>query len=368
MLDEKKDPEKVFNKLEKLGEGSFGAVFKARMLSDGSIVAAKEIPIEDDLESIVKEIQFMRDLGGSEHIVKCMEAFATEASLWICMEFCGVGSLSDIMRVNNKVLTEPQVACIMKQSLKGLIYLHEQNKIHRDIKAGNILLTEKGVAKLADFGVSGQLASSAAKRHTVVGSPYWLSPEVIQEVGYGVKADIWSLGITAIEAAEGRPPLANIHPMRAIFKIPSSPPPTFAKPDDFSEDFRDFIKTCLVKNPDDRPSAEDLMSHPFIVNSPGEAIFADMIESALTHYAEHGRCESDEEEDDDDSDNSQGSQEGESSEEDEGSHDFGTVLISKPSDDFSTIKATSSSSNTGGGSQPAFMAYLQQKDSPVGGQ
>lgn len=143
-----------------------------------------------------------------------------------------------------------------------LLYILSQ--IHRDIKAGNILLNEKGQAKLADFGVAGQISNTITKRNTVIGTPFWMAPEIIQEVGYGVSADIWSLGITCIEMAEGKPPYYNIHPMRAIFIIPTRPSPTLEHSDAFSSDFKDFISRCLVKDPEKRATPKELLTHPFI--------------------------------------------------------------------------------------------------------
>lgn len=192
-----------------------------------------------------------------------------KTNLKIVMEYCGAGSISDIMRARRKPLSEQEISAVLRDTLKGLQYLHDLKKIHRDIKvrncfflkkklyfqAGNILLNTDGIAKLADFGVAGQLTDTMAKRNTVIGTPFWMAPEVIEEIGYDTKADIWSLGITAIEMAEGRPPYSDIHPMRAIFMIPTKPPPTFKKPEEWSSEFNDFIRSCLIKKPEERKTA-----------------------------------------------------------------------------------------------------------------
>lgn len=202
------------------------------------------------------------------------------------MEYCGAGSVSDIMRLRKKTLTEDEIATILCDTLKGLEYLHLRRKIHRDIKAGNILLNTEGHAKLADFGVAGQLTvciriatkentslidychvifqDTMAKRNTVIGTPFWMAPEVIQEIGYDCVADIWSLGITALEMAEGKPPYGDIHPMRAIFMIPTKPPPSLRELNKWSPEFIDFVNRCLVKNPEERASASDMLNHDFI--------------------------------------------------------------------------------------------------------
>ena len=196
------------------------------------------------------------------------------------MEYCGAGSVSDIMRLRRKTLDEKEMGAIIRDTLLGLSYLHSLKKIHRDIKAGNILLNIQGHAKLADFGVAGQLTDTIVKRNTVIGTPFWISPEVIQEIGYDTKADIWSLGITAIEMAEGRPPHADMHPMRAIFIIPTESPPALKHPDEWSHEFNDFIAHCLVKKPEERTPADELLKHRFITTAPGPEVVKAMIEDA----------------------------------------------------------------------------------------
>lgn len=193
-------------------------------------------------------------------------------------------------------MTEEEIACILKYTLKGLEYLHLRRKIHRDIKAGNILLNAEGHAKLADFGVAGQLTDTMAKRNTVIGTPFWMAPEVIQEIGYDCLADIWSLGITAIEMAEGKPPYADIHPMRAIFMIPTKPPPTFKDDERWSMEFLDFVSKCLVKNPEERATATQLLQHPFIESAKALSVLSSMIQEALNIMEEESTREENEDE------------------------------------------------------------------------
>ncbi|XP_043944925.1 serine/threonine-protein kinase 4 [Protopterus annectens] len=192
---------------------SYGSVFKAIYKETGQVVAIKQVPVESDLQEIIKEISIMQQCD-CPHVVKYYGSYFKNTDLWIVMEYCGAGSVSDLIRLRNKTLTEDEIGTILHSTLKGLEYLHFMRKIHRDIKAGNILLNTEGLAKLADFGVAGQLTDTMAKRNTVIGTPFWMAPEVIQEIGYNCVADIWSLGITAIEMAEGKPPYADIHPMR----------------------------------------------------------------------------------------------------------------------------------------------------------
>jgi serine/threonine kinase 3 len=275
------NPVDLFNIMEKIGEGSYGSVYKAIHKRTGEIVSIKVVPFEDDYNDIIKEINFMKSIICPQ-VVRFFGSFIKDdAELWIVMEYCAAGSVSDIMRLRKQTLTEDQIAVIIKSTLQGLVYMHSHMKIHRDIKAGNILLNAKGEAKLADFGVSGQLSDSTAKRNTVIGTPYWMAPEVIQENGYGVSADIWSLGITCIEMAQGHPPYNNIHPMRAIFVIPSRPPPKLEQPDKFSEEFNNFIALCLVKKPEERMTASQLLETPFIKKAQSESLLEGIVNEAI---------------------------------------------------------------------------------------
>jgi len=279
MLDEAsltRQPEEVFDIISKLGEGSYGSVFKALHKDSKQILAIKQVPVDTDLQEIIKEISIMQQCD-SPYVVKYYGSYFKNTDLWIVMEYCGAGSVSDIMRLRKKTLTEEEIGTILCDTLKGLEYLHLRKKIHRDIKAGNILLNNEGHAKLADFGVAGQLTDTMAKRNTVIGTPFWMAPEVIQEIGYDCVADIWSLGITALEMAEGKPPYGDIHPMRAIFMIPTKPPPTFRDSELWSPQFIDFVSRCLVKSPESRATASELLHSDYIANSKSCQILQPMI-------------------------------------------------------------------------------------------
>eukprot|EP00457_Paulinella_chromatophora_P005908 gb/GEZN01005926.1/.p1 GENE.gb/GEZN01005926.1/~~gb/GEZN01005926.1/.p1 ORF type:complete len:467 (+),score=87.63 gb/GEZN01005926.1/:210-1610(+) len=283
----KEDPSEVFEILAKLGEGSYGSVYKALDQRDGKIVAIKVLEVEnDDIAELSKEINILKDCH-SPFIVAYKGAYEKDNNIWIVMEYCGAGSVCDLMAICEKTLTEAQIAVVMRYSLEGLQYLHKNKKIHRDIKSGNILLNHDGDCKLADFGVSAELTTTMAKRKTVIGTPYWMAPEVLQSTEYNGKADIWSLAITAIEMAVGEPPHSNVHPMRAIFMIPTSDPPTLPNPEKWGADFNNFLEICLVKNPEKRPSASDLFSHPFIKKAGSKKIIADLVEECMQEIEEY---------------------------------------------------------------------------------
>lgn len=258
---------------------SYGSVFKALHKESGQVLAIKQVPIDTDLQEIIKEISIMQQCD-SPHVVKYYGSYFKDSDLWIVMEYCGAGSVLDIMKLRKKTLSEVEIGAVVLATLHGLEYLHLRRKIHRDIKAGNILLNSQGHAKLADFGVAGQLSDTMAKRNTVIGTPFWMAPEVIQEIGYDCVADIWSLGITALEMAEGKPPYGEIHPMRAIFMIPTKPPPSFREPDKWQPDFIDFVSRCLVKNPEERATATELLQHPFILEAKPATVLRPIIDEA----------------------------------------------------------------------------------------
>lgn len=261
-----RDPLDEYELCGGLGEGSYGAVWKGKNKKTGENVAIKIVPFDNgDDSELQKEIRIL-EKADDDFSVGYYSSYEKDQNVWIVMELAEAGSVNDVMHICDVALEENLIKILIASALLGLDSLHKKKLIHRDIKAGNILLTRSGHAKLADFGVSAQLTTMVQKRDTVIGTPFWMAPEVIQEAKYDYKADIWSLGITLIELADREPPFANIHPMRAIFMIPSRPPPTLHRESAWSADMVSFLKRCVVKNPDDRANAAELLEHPFVKN------------------------------------------------------------------------------------------------------
>lgn len=265
-LFEREDPERLFDDLREIGHGSFGAVYYARHVAKKEVVAIKKMSYNgkqsaDKWQDILKEIRFLRSLR-HPNTVTYIGCYLKESTVWLVMEYC-LGSASDIIEVHRQPLREEEISAICEGCLQGLSYLHSLGKIHRDVKAGNILLTENGTVKLADFGS----ASITSPANSFVGTPYWMAPEVIlamDEGQYDGKVDVWSLGITCIELAERKPPYFNMNAMSALYHIAQNEAPKMQAPD-WSRDFQHFVEACLQKSPSDRPTSARLLNHEFIL-------------------------------------------------------------------------------------------------------
>ncbi|XP_035310022.1 mitogen-activated protein kinase kinase kinase kinase 4 isoform X38 [Cricetulus griseus] len=277
-----RDPAGIFELVEVVGNGTYGQVYKGRHVKTGQLAAIKVMDVtEDEEEEIKLEINMLKKYSHHRNIATYYGAFIKKSppghddQLWLVMEFCGAGSITDLVKnTKGNTLKEDWIAYISREILRGLAHLHIHHVIHRDIKGQNVLLTENAEVKLVDFGVSAQLDRTVGRRNTFIGTPYWMAPEVIAcdenpDATYDYRSDLWSCGITAIEMAEGAPPLCDMHPMRALFLIPSLPPPQ-PPSKTWSKKFFSFIEGCLVKNYMQRPSTEQLLKHPFIRDQPNE--------------------------------------------------------------------------------------------------
>eukprot|EP00005_Dracoamoeba_jomungandri_P005712 CAMPEP_0174252312 /NCGR_PEP_ID=MMETSP0439-20130205/1836_1 /TAXON_ID=0 /ORGANISM="Stereomyxa ramosa, Strain Chinc5" /LENGTH=431 /DNA_ID=CAMNT_0015332829 /DNA_START=62 /DNA_END=1354 /DNA_ORIENTATION=+ len=283
-------PSEIYELEKEVGRGQYGKVYKGKVKATHEAVAIKELFLdvdadEDTFKSLATEIQMLMDcdhkniVGFHGHgIVKSEQV----SHLWIVMEYCGGGSVKRLMNKTGKGLEELQIAAICRHSLKALRYLKQNKKVHRDIKADNILLSEQGAAKIADMGVAAQLQHTSDFQKTTIGTPYWMAPEMVNQEHYSYKVDVWALGITAIEMAEMKPPLSEHLPMRALFIIAQEDAenPTLANPEKWSNEFNDFLRHCIIRNPELRSTPEELLEHPFItkVAKKNKEIIVELLE------------------------------------------------------------------------------------------
>nr|XP_019604661.1 PREDICTED: myosin-IIIa [Rhinolophus sinicus] len=295
------DPSDTWEITETIGKGTYGKVFKVLNKKNGQKAAVKILdPIHDIDEEIEAEYNILKALSDHPNVVKFYGMYFKKDKingdkLWLVLELCNGGSVTDLVKgflKKGKRMNEPIIAYILREALMGLQHLHNNKTIHRDIKGNNILLTTEGGVKLVDFGVSAQLTSTWHRRNTSVGTPFWMAPEVIAceqqlDTTYDARCDTWSLGITAIELGDGDPPLADLHPMRALFKIPRNPPPKLRQPEIWSAEFNDFISKCLTKDYEKRPTVSDLLQHKFITQIEGKDV---MLQKQLTEFINIHQC------------------------------------------------------------------------------
>nr|XP_054378082.1 myosin-IIIa isoform X10 [Pongo abelii] len=295
------DPSDTWEITETIGKGTYGKVFKVLNKKNGQKAAVKILdPIHDIDEEIEAEYNILKALSDHPNVVRFYGIYFKKDKvngdkLWLVLELCSGGSVTDLVKgflKRGERMSEPLIAYILHEALMGLQHLHNNKTIHRDVKGNNILLTTEGGVKLVDFGVSAQLTSTRHRRNTSVGTPFWMAPEVIAceqqlDTTYDARCDTWSLGITAIELGDGDPPLADLHPMRALFKIPRNPPPKLRQPELWSAEFNDFISKCLTKDYEKRPTVSDLLQHKFITQIEGKDV---MLQKQLMEFIGIHQC------------------------------------------------------------------------------
>ncbi|KAJ2546975.1 hypothetical protein EV175_005399, partial [Coemansia sp. RSA 1933] len=273
------DPTLLYRNFVKIGQGASGGVYTAQPVGSPNIVAIKQMNLDKQPKKdlIINEILVMRE-SKHKNIVNFIDSFLHRGDLWVVMEYMEGGSLTDV--VTNNLMTEGQIATVCRETLEGLEHLHAKGVIHRDIKSDNVLLSMNGDIKLTDFGFCAQLTDTLAKRTTMVGTPYWMSPEVVMRKEYGPKVDVWSLGIMAIEMVEGEPPYLNENPLRALYLIATTGTPKIQNPESLSTVFRDFLGMALEVTAEKRPNATELLRHPFLQKADPLRSLAPLIRAA----------------------------------------------------------------------------------------
>lgn len=261
------DPNVVFRDVKKIGEGAAGEVFVATRTADNKRVAIKKMAVNaESVKLLVTEIDIMRT---SKHIniVEYMDSYVEgDDTIWVVMEFMGQGCMTEVLEQweRNVRMNEEQMAYVCRETLKSLQYIHSLHRIHRDIKSDNVLVGDNGEVKIADFGYAAQLTEQQSKRNTVVGTPYWMAPELIRGMDYDTKVDLWSLGIMVMEMAEGEPPYMEFPPLRALFLITTKGIPDLKEGKKWSAEMKDFVKKCLTREPEERPTATEMLKHPWM--------------------------------------------------------------------------------------------------------
>nr|XP_012228924.1 PREDICTED: neither inactivation nor afterpotential protein C isoform X1 [Linepithema humile]XP_012228934.1 PREDICTED: neither inactivation nor afterpotential protein C isoform X1 [Linepithema humile] len=307
-LDSIQDPGKRYTLKERIGVGIYGDVYEGIDQQAGNKrVAIKIQKLTSETQSlIVEEYRILRDFAGHPNLPEFYGIYRKRSGkqsefdqIWFVMEFCEGGTVMDLvhgMIANNKRMREEHIAFILREVIKALIHLHEHNVIHRDIRGNNIVLTKEGEVKLVDFGLSRTVKNELEKRHTCIGSPSWMAPEVASskgsgtDGGYGSRVDVWAIGITAIELADGKAPFEDMHPTRALFQIVRNPPPTLYRPANWSQNLNDFISECLEKNPENRPYVMEIIEHPFLSELPeNDYPLTQEIKTLATNVSEKGR-------------------------------------------------------------------------------
>ncbi|KAJ1915980.1 hypothetical protein H4219_004041 [Mycoemilia scoparia] len=282
------DPYRLYRNLIKIGQGASGGVFTAQPVGSSTIVAIKQMNLERQPKKdlIINEILVMRE-SKHKNIVNFIDSFLVRGDLWVVMEYMEGGSLTDV--VTNNLMTEGQIAAVCRETLEGLEHLHSKGVIHRDIKSDNVLLSLDGSIKLTDFGFCAQLAEGNAKRTTMVGTPYWMAPEVVTRKEYGPKVDVWSLGIMSIEMVDGEPPYLNENPLRALYLIATNGTPKIQHPESLSFVFRDFLNKALEVHAEKRPNATEILRHPFLKKADPLPTLRPLIQAAREAARRNGQ-------------------------------------------------------------------------------